>query len=79
MWQALKQNNKVIVLARDAKKMLIPLGNGGSEGGQPLVDPNLTLIEGSVTNPSDVEKVFDSAIKTGEMIGGVVIALGISD
>ena len=58
VYQALKSNKKVIVLARDPQKMLVPPGSGGdSLGGKLLVDPNLTVIQGSVTDPDAVEKV----------------------
>ena len=72
VYQALKSGKKCIVLARDASKMTIPLGSGGSLGGQPLSDDNLTVIEGSVTDPTAVEKVFAAA----DDISGVIVALG---
>ena len=72
VYQALKSGKKCIVLARDKNKMTIPLGTGGSLGGQPLTDPNLTVIEGSVTDPAAVDKVFAA---TGD-ISGVIVALG---
>ena len=72
VFQALNSGKKCIVLARDKNKMTIPMGSGGSSGGKPLTDPNLNVIEGSVTDPSAVEKVFEAA----DDISGVVVALG---
>ena len=40
-------------------KVAIPKGSGGAKAGQPLTDPNLTVIAGDVTNAADVAKVFD--------------------
>lgn len=71
-FQALKSNNKVIVLARDPSKMLIPTGSGGSDADKPLVDPNLTVIKGDVTDQSTVDTVF----KAADDITGVIVALG---
>ena len=73
VYQALKQNMKVIVLARDRSRMLIPMGSGGAKGGAALVDSNLTVVEGNVSNAADVEKAFAAAT---EPIDGVVVALG---
>ena len=72
-YQALKSGNKVFVLARDPSKMTIPNGSGGEKAGQQLKDPNLTVIKGSVTDPTAVASVFD---KAGAFIDGVVVALG---
>eukprot|EP00607_Mallomonas_marina_P010067 CAMPEP_0182418238 /NCGR_PEP_ID=MMETSP1167-20130531/2730_1 /TAXON_ID=2988 /ORGANISM="Mallomonas Sp, Strain CCMP3275" /LENGTH=249 /DNA_ID=CAMNT_0024592365 /DNA_START=164 /DNA_END=913 /DNA_ORIENTATION=+ len=72
VYQALAQGNKVLVLARDPSRMVVPLGSGGEAGGSPLKDPKLTVIQGSVTNPTDVEKIFSSS----KDISGVIIALG---
>jgi uncharacterized protein YbjT (DUF2867 family) len=72
-FQALKSGYKVVVLARDPKKMLIPKGSGGPFiADQPLQDPKLTVLQGSVTDPAAVEKVFES----NSDITGVVVALG---
>ena len=51
--------------------MKIPAGSGGSEAGNPLTDPNLTMIQGSVTNKSDVSKIFET-----NNIDGVIVGLG---
>lgn len=72
-YQALKGGNRVYVLARDSSKMVIPKGSGGESGGNPFKDPNLTVIEGSVTDPVAVSNVFEQA---GKFIDGVVVALG---
>lgn len=51
--------------------MEIPQGSGGAKAGQPLTDPNLTMIAGDVTKPADVAKVFEAG-----SVDGVVVALG---
>ncbi len=56
---------------RNPDNLKIPQGSGGTEAGKPLTDPNLTMIGGSVTNPADVAKVFES-----EPIDGVIVGLG---
>lgn len=74
VYQALNAGNKVVVLARDPAKMLIPTGSGGvSNEGRTLVNDNLQVIQGSVTDAGDVEKVFEAA---GDDMTGVVVALG---
>jgi NAD(P)-dependent dehydrogenase (short-subunit alcohol dehydrogenase family) len=72
VYQALKANHKVVVLARDPSKMLIPTGAGGADADKPLVDDRLRIITGDVTNQDDVNKVFQSA----DDITGVIVALG---
>ena len=52
-------------------KVEIPQGSGGAKAGQPLTDPNLTMIAGDVTKPADVAKVFEAG-----SVDGVVVALG---
>jgi uncharacterized protein YbjT (DUF2867 family) len=71
VYQALKNGDKVVGLTRNPSNLVIPAGSGGDEAGKPLTDPNLTMIGGSVTNPSDVAKVFET-----ESIDGVIIGLG---
>lgn len=73
VYQALKNGDKVVGLTRNPSKLVIPAGSGGSEAGSPLTDPNLTMIAGSVTNPSDVAKVFTS---DAGPIDGVIVGLG---
>ena len=51
--------------------MLIPKGSGGADADKPLVNDNLTVIAGDVTNAADVAKVFDEC-----EIDGVIVALG---
>mmetsp|Transcript_33902 Transcript_33902/g.85335 ORF Transcript_33902/g.85335 Transcript_33902/m.85335 type:complete len:305 (-) Transcript_33902:518-1432(-) len=68
--QALKRGAKVTVLARTPSKMAQPPGSGGEAEGQPISDPNLTVVQGTVTSAADVAKVI-----TAETTG-VVIALG---
>ena len=72
VYQALANGDKVVGLTRNPANLLIPKGSGGSKAGDPLTNPNLTLIGGDVTKMADVEKVFS----TGESIDGVVVALG---
>ena len=44
--KALKNGNKVIVLARDPSKMLVPEGSGGIAANTLLKDPNLSVLTG---------------------------------
>lgn len=60
-YQALKQGYKVVTLARTPSKLTIPMGSGGSLGGAPFKDPNLTVLEGSVTDLNAVDRAFKSA------------------
>jgi len=71
VYQALQNGDSVVGLTRNPSNLIIPQGSGGAKAGQSLTDPNLTLIGGDVTNPSDVSKLFDA----GE-IDGVIVALG---
>lgn len=70
VYQALKDGDKVIGLTRKPSNVVVPKGSGGANAGNPLSDPNLTLIGGDVTNAADVAKVFENDID------GVVVALG---
>lgn len=72
VYQALKSNDKVVVLARDPAKLLVPTGSGGSLADQPLTDERLTVIKGDVTDQESVNKVFES----DSDISGVIVALG---
>ncbi len=56
VYQALKDGDKVVGLTRNPSKLVIPKGSGGSDAEKPLVDSNLTVIAGDVTNPVDVAK-----------------------
>ena len=56
---------------RNPSNLVIPKGSGGASAGQPLVDPNLTMIAGDVTKAADVQKVF-----ANRKIDGVIVALG---
>lgn len=71
VYQALKNGDKVIGLTRNPSKLVIPAGSGGSAAGEPLVDENLTMIQGSVTDYQDVQKVFADT-----KIDGVIVGLG---
>jgi putative NADH-flavin reductase len=68
--QALKRGCKVTVLARTPSKMVQPPGSGGANEGKPLSDPNLTVVQGDVTNAADVMKVITADVT------GVVVSLG---
>lgn len=70
VYQALKNGDSVVALTRNPSNLKIPQGSGGAEAGNTLTDPNLTLIGGSVTNPSDVAKMFEG------QVDGVIVALG---
>ncbi|KAL7430881.1 hypothetical protein ACHAXH_006773 [Discostella pseudostelligera] len=70
IYQALKDGDKVVGLTRNPSKLVIPKGSGGVDADKPLVDSNLTVIAGDVTNPVDVAKVFENDID------GVIVALG---
>lgn len=72
VYQALKQDYKVIVLARDPAKMTVPPGSGGADADKPLKDSRLTIIKGDVTDQAAVNKVFESS----DDISGVIVALG---
>jgi len=71
VYQALQNGDNVVGLTRNPSNLVIPKGSGGSSAEEPLTSPNLTLIGGSVTSPSDVAKVFSSS-----SIDGVIVALG---
>jgi uncharacterized protein YbjT (DUF2867 family) len=70
VYQALKDGDNVIGLTRNPSNLVVPKGSGGSDAGNPLTDPKLTMIAGDVTKKSDVAKVFENDID------GVIIALG---
>lgn len=70
VYQALQDGDKVVGLTRKPANVVVPKGSGGDKEGQPLSDPNLTVIGGDVTNKADVAKVFKNDID------GVVVALG---
>jgi len=72
VYQALKADHKVVVLARNPAKMLIPPGSGGDQAEQPLVDKNLFVIQGDVTDQAAVDAVFAAHPD----ISGVIVALG---
>lgn len=72
VYQALKAGNKVVVLARNPAKMVVPAGSGGRFADEPLRDKNLLIVQGDVTKQDDVNKVFDVAPD----ISGVIVALG---
>eukprot|EP00552_Chaetoceros_brevis_P003375 CAMPEP_0197740604 /NCGR_PEP_ID=MMETSP1435-20131217/24669_1 /TAXON_ID=426625 /ORGANISM="Chaetoceros brevis, Strain CCMP164" /LENGTH=240 /DNA_ID=CAMNT_0043330351 /DNA_START=93 /DNA_END=815 /DNA_ORIENTATION=+ len=71
VYQALKNGDTVIGLARTPENLVIPAGSGGSSAGSPLSDDKLTMIKGSVTNADDVAKVFAAG-----KVDGVIVGLG---
>lgn len=71
VYQALKNGDSVIGLTRNPSNLVIPAGSGGDKAGQPLVDDNLTMIGGDVTNAADVAKVFSAG-----NVDGVIVGLG---
>lgn len=72
VYQALKGNHKVVVLARNPSKMLIPPGSGGSLAEKPLIDKNLHMLQGDVTDQASVDHVFAKHPD----ISGVIVVLG---
>lgn len=72
VYQSLKSGYKVIVLARDPSKLVVPNGSGGPLAGKPFNNKDLTVFQGSVTVESDVERVLQSVSD----LCGVVVALG---
>ena len=74
VYQSLQAGENVIVLARDPAKMIYPEGSGGiANAGKQLVNDKLRVIQGTVTDATDVQKCFDAAT---DEITGVVVALG---
>lgn len=71
VYQALKNGDTVIGLTRNPSKLKIPAGSGGDKAGEPLTDEKLTVIQGDVTNPADVAKVFEAG-----KVDGVIVGLG---
>lgn len=51
-------------------QLVIPPGSGGANAGKPFNSDKLTIIQGSVTKQSDVDKVITKDVD------GVVVALG---
>ena len=66
-----QNGDNVIGLTRNPSKLVIPAGSGGDKAGEPLTDAKLTMIQGDVTNPSDVAKVFAAGT-----VDGVIVGLG---
>ena len=71
--QALEAGYKVAALCRTPSKLLVPDRVGGGLGGKPFVSPNLLTVQGDVTNPSDVLRLFTAA---GDEVVGTIVALG---
>lgn len=75
VYQALKNGDTVVGLARKPENLVIPKGSGGAEAGKKIpadLASKLTMIAGDVTKQADVDKVF----ATGNKIDGVIIGLG---
>jgi uncharacterized protein YbjT (DUF2867 family) len=68
--QALARGAKVTVLARTPSKLAWPPGTGGEKEGTPIADPNLTVVQGSVTDPAAVARCITKDTT------GVVVSLG---
>jgi uncharacterized protein YbjT (DUF2867 family) len=68
--QALARGAKVTVLARTPSKLAWPPGTGGEKEGSPIADPNLTVVQGSVTDPAAVARCITKDTT------GVVVSLG---
>jgi len=71
VFQALGRGESVNCLVRDASRLLVPPGSGGSSAGSALTNGDLSVTVGDVTKQADVDKVFASGDVTG-----VVVALG---
>jgi len=69
--QALERGEDVTALVRDKSKLKAPRTAAGFTEGAPFVSDKLTVVQGSVTNKADVDKVF-----SGGGVSGVVVALG---
>ena len=61
VYQALKDGNNVVILARDPSKLLTPERVTGS-GGASITDPKLHVIQGNVCEAADVNKVSSSSL-----------------
>jgi len=69
--QAIERGESVTCLVRDKAKLKSPRTAAGFTEGAPLMSDKITVVEGSVTNKADVDKVFSAGDVTG-----VVVALG---
>ena len=72
VFQALKADHKVVVLARNPAKLLIPPGSGGDQAEKPMESKNLFVIQGDVTDAASVDALFAAHPD----ISGVIVALG---
>lgn len=73
VYQALEKGYRVVVLARDPEKLVVPVGSGGSNAGSRLIHESLITITGSVLDQAAVDKTFDVATSC---VRGVIVALG---
>lgn len=71
VYQALMGSEKVIVLARDPYKLIVP-DRVTMSGNRLMTDPRLTVVKGDVKSQSDVDSLFGAA----DDITGVVVVLG---
>jgi putative NADH-flavin reductase len=69
--QALERGEEVTCLVRDTAKLKAPRTAGGFTAEAPFGSDKLSVMQGSVTNRADVDKVFE-----GKDVTGVVVALG---
>ena len=72
VFQALRADHRVVVLARTPSKLLIPAGSGGSLVDSPMTSKDLVVMQGDVTDQAAVDAVFES----NPDITGVIVALG---
>mmetsp|Transcript_27458 Transcript_27458/g.68982 ORF Transcript_27458/g.68982 Transcript_27458/m.68982 type:complete len:150 (+) Transcript_27458:147-596(+) len=70
IFQALDAGDEVVTLVRTPSKLVLPPGSGGSKAGTKFESDKLTVVQGSVTNQADVDKVIT------DDVDGVVVALG---
>lgn len=69
--QALERGEEVVTLVRDTSKLKSPRTAAGFTEGAAFNSDKLTVVQGSVTNKADVDKLFAAGGVTG-----VVVALG---
>lgn len=76
VYQALqKKHTQVVVLARNESKITIPEGSGGINAGKRILNKKLKVIQGTVLNQHDVDRVFDGNNIQSVIIGEFVLIL----
>eukprot|EP00612_Vaucheria_litorea_P000860 CAMPEP_0171453428 /NCGR_PEP_ID=MMETSP0945-20130129/1144_1 /TAXON_ID=109269 /ORGANISM="Vaucheria litorea, Strain CCMP2940" /LENGTH=242 /DNA_ID=CAMNT_0011978301 /DNA_START=154 /DNA_END=882 /DNA_ORIENTATION=+ len=71
VYRASKSGEDVVAFVRNPSKLVVPVGSGGSEAGQPLSSDKIRVVQGTVTDYDDVSKVFSDSDVTS-----VIVALG---